>query len=316
MLRGDRLALARLISLIENRSSELLPIMARVQQRSGNAHVIGVTGPPGSGKSTLVDQVITLYRQKGFKVGVVAIDPSSPFSGGAVLGDRIRMQDHAGDEGVFIRSLGSRGSRGGLSRATRDVVRLYGAFGMQKILVETVGVGQTELDIMEVADTTIVLLTPESGDTIQTMKAGILEIADLFVVNKADREGADRLQMELRSLVEIGGSDQGWDLPVLLAQASRGIGIRELVDLVEDHRTYLRSQQRKEGDQTFREETLEIVLDELRKKIKIGRVENPYQAASEILKEIPWPRLGVSTHRPRSSWPRSNRRPGKRSVRR
>ena len=209
MLSGDRLALSRLISQVEGRSKDLLSIMSQVQERCGNAYCIGVTGPPGAGKSTLVDRLISHLRKKGKKVGVVAIDPSSPFSGGAVLGDRIRMQEHSGDDGVFIRSLGSRGSHGGLSRATRAVVKLYDAFGMDYVLVETVGVGQTELDIMEIADTTIVILTPESGDAIQTLKAGILEIADIFVVNKADRERATWMQAELRAMLELGGRTAG-----------------------------------------------------------------------------------------------------------
>ena len=240
MLSGDRLALSRLISQVEARSSNLVSIMTKVQERCGHAAKIGVTGPPGAGKSTLTDKLIGHFRKKGRKVGVLAIDPSSPFSGGAVLGDRIRMQEHAGDDGVFIRSLGSRGNHGGISRATREVVKLFDAFGMDEIIVETVGVGQTELDIMEIVDTTIVLVTPESGDAVQTLKAGILEIADVFAVNKCDRDGAPMMQAELKAMMELGGRNAGWTPPVLLVQANKGQGVTELLQAVDEHRAYLK----------------------------------------------------------------------------
>jgi len=235
MLEGDERALARLITLVESRSTRCEEIMSRICAYAGNAHILGITGPPGSGKSTLADALTKYYRQHGFTVGIAAIDPSSPFSGGAVLGDRIRMQRHATDPGVFIRSLGTRGSHGGLSKATKEVVTLLDAFGRDKIIVETVGVGQTELDIMKLAYTTIVVFTPESGDTVQTMKAGLTEIADIFVVNKADREGADKITLELQNLSLL--IDRGeWKIPVVRTVARDGEGIDELARVIEEHR--------------------------------------------------------------------------------
>src|SRR5262245_34692501 len=198
MLDGDRLALARLITRVENRTPDVPGIMRAVHARGGRAYVLGMTGPPGAGKSTLVDRLTTLLRSEGNSVGIIAVDPSSPFSGGAVLGDRIRMQTHTLDPDVFIRSMATRGSLGGLAGATGDVIRLLDAFGFAWIIIETVGVGQTELDIIRQADTTVVALVPESGDSIQAMKAGLMEVADVFVVNKADRPGAHALMAELR----------------------------------------------------------------------------------------------------------------------
>ncbi|MCZ7585770.1 MAG: methylmalonyl Co-A mutase-associated GTPase MeaB [Deltaproteobacteria bacterium] len=193
LLAGERRALARMISLVEARAVDVATVMSEIYPATGRAAILGFTGPPGAGKSTLVDKVTILLREREMTVGVLAIDPSSPFSGGALLGDRIRMHRHFGDDGVFIRSLGTRGSHGGLSRATRDAARLMDAAGFDVVIVETVGVGQTELDIMELARTTTVVLVPESGDVVQTMKAGLTEIADIFVVNKSDRQGSDAI---------------------------------------------------------------------------------------------------------------------------
>lgn len=307
MFSSDRAALARLISHVENRSSQMPEIMAEVQKRTGTAQVIGITGPPGAGKSTLVDQLITQYRKIGKKVGVVAVDPSSPFSGGALLGDRIRMMNHAEDPDVFIRSLGSRGAHGGLSRATRDVVRLFDAFGMDIVMVETVGVGQTELDVLDVAQTTVVVLTPESGDTIQTLKAGLLEAADIFLVNKSDREGAHRIQGELQSMIEMGSAaekTEGWQVPVLQVQAHKGVGMEELVQTLNDHHQKVlgSSGHRKKQERIRTEEFYEVleeilkgrlleVLDQnplaknLLEKVKKGD-QNPFEAALDLKNNI------------------------------
>src|SRR5262245_51697930 len=245
MLDGDRLALARLITRVENRTPEVPAIMHAVPARTGRAYVLGVTGPPGAGKSTLVDRITTLLRKEGVSVGIIAVDPSSPFTGGAVLGDRIRMQTHTLDPDVFIRSMATRGSLGGLARATGDVIKLMDAFGFPWIIIETVGVGQTELDIVRQADTTVVALVPESGDSVQAMKAGLMEVADIFVVNKADRDGAHALMAELKFSVHLHFTsnaqprDVDWEVPVLAAQAVNDVGMDALLQQIRRHRTVL-----------------------------------------------------------------------------
>jgi LAO/AO transport system kinase len=242
MLGGDRLALARLITHVENRSAAVPAIMKAIHGRAREGYVVGITGPPGAGKSTVVDRLTAHLRAEGVTVGIVAVDPSSPFTGGAVLGDRIRMQAHALDPGVFIRSMATRGSLGGLARATGEVIKLLLAFGHAWVLVETVGVGQTELDIMKLADTTVVVLVPESGDAIQTMKAGLMEVADIFTVNKADRAGAPALMAELRFAAHLHYSsattakDIDWEIPVLSCQAQADVGVTELLAEIRRHR--------------------------------------------------------------------------------
>ncbi len=239
VLQGDRRAAARLISRIENRADGFQEDVRLLYPHTGRAHVVGVTGPPGAGKSTLVGNLAREFRRRGKTVGIVAVDPTSPYTGGAVLGDRIRMQDLTSDPGVFVRSMASRGALGGLSRATSDAVKVLDAFGSQIIFIETVGAGQAEVDIARAAHTVLVVEVPGMGDEIQVIKAGILEIADLFVVNKADRPRAERVVLELQMIVEAHARSGGWIPPILKTVATTGSGIPELADGVEDHLRHL-----------------------------------------------------------------------------
>ncbi|KAA1373759.1 methylmalonyl Co-A mutase-associated GTPase MeaB [Aeromicrobium fastidiosum] len=237
---GQPRAVARLISLVEDRSASLREVSAALTPLAGRAHIVGITGSPGVGKSTSTSALVTALRAQGRRVGVLAVDPTSPFSGGALLGDRVRMQDHALDDGVFIRSMASRGHLGGLSATAPQALRVLDAAGCDVVLVETVGVGQSEVEIAGLADTTIVLLAPGMGDGIQAAKAGILEIGDVFVVNKADRDGAQATRRELRSVIAMTDrADGSWTPPIQLTTATTGEGVDEVVDAITAHREHL-----------------------------------------------------------------------------
>ena len=299
---GEARAVARLISLVEDASPALREVMALLAPRAGHARVVGLTGSPGVGKSTSTNALVAAYRRRGMKVGVLAVDPSSPFSGGALLGDRVRMQDHATDDGVFIRSMASRGHLGGLSWSTPQALRVLSAAGCDVVLVETVGVGQAEVEIASLADTTLVLLAPGMGDGIQAAKAGILEVADVFVVNKADRDGADTVVRDLRYMLSLGDrrTDDGWRVPIVKTIAAKGEGADEVVEAIERHGEWLAGNGQLAGRRAKRaaDEVEAIALTVLRARIGdlrggdvldllAGRVVagqlDPYAAADELV---------------------------------
>jgi len=304
VLKGDQRSIARLITLAENSDILASQAMKDIHPHTGHAHVIGITGVMGSGKSTLIAELTSEYRKKGLQVGIIAIDPTSPFSGGALLGDRIRMMELATDDGVFIRSMGTRGMLGGLTSAVYDVVEILDASGKDVVFVETVGVGQAEVDVVKIADTTLVVLVPGLGDAIQTIKAGVMEIADIYVVNKADRPGVEQTEAELQSLVDISCSGKDRQIPIIKTAAKEHQGIIELVNEIERHQKYLKksrlfdTQRRKRyeaelveiirkrlmnfifDESTFKEK-VEILIDQISKKEL-----DPYTAADEILGKI------------------------------
>ncbi len=301
-LDGDHRSIARLISLVESESPQAEHIMRKIYPHSGKAHIIGLTGSPGAGKSTLADKVIAHFKELGKTVGVIAVDPSSPFTGGAILGDRLRMQQHAVDPDVFIRSMGTRGSLGGLSRSTQEAALILDACGKDVVIIETVGVGQSEVDIVKIADTVGLILVPGMGDDIQVMKAGIMEIADVFIVNKADRDGADRVSTEVNMMLDLLGM-RPWRPPVLKTIAERGEGVKEVVSEMIRHADFLKvseeGRRRKwqrlgmEVEEILRREIASLVESAWEKEKSpelfeslAGRKTNPYEVAERVLGNI------------------------------
>ena len=296
VLRGSAQGAARLISLLENRTDEAVPALRLLHAHTGRAHVVGVTGPPGAGKSSLVNALIPALRAEGRRVGVVAVDPTSPFTGGAILGDRIRMQDHSTDPGVFVRSMATRGRLGGLAPATAGAVAVLDAFGCDVVFVETVGAGQAEVDIAGTADTIVLVTVPALGDAVQTLKAGIMEIGDVFVVNKADRGDAEKTAMEIKAMLGLAPDRAGWRPPVLLAVATAGQGVTDVLRAIARHKVslvdsgaLLRRRQTR-----YRREILEIVeerllaraggerVDQLALGVARGEID-PYSAADALM---------------------------------
>jgi LAO/AO transport system kinase len=300
---GDARALARAISTVENRTPDAADLLKALFPHSGKARVLGMTGPPGAGKSTLVDQLAKHYRREGKTLGIVAVDPTSPYTGGAILGDRIRMQDHHSDPGIYIRSMATRGSLGGLARTTADVATVLDASGKDLILIETVGVGQDEVDIVRLADITVVILVPGMGDDVQTIKAGIMEIADIFVINKSDRDGAENVEREIRAMQTLAARKDGWTPPIVKTVASEGKGVEELAAAIAGYEAYLQKENlvQKHNIENWQGRLVEMLRDAMleraRHELGNGRVEqyaaevaehkrDPYTLVEEIVRKV------------------------------
>src|SRR6202007_2133919 len=268
---GDPRTLARAISTVENRAPGWSDLLKALFPHTGKARVLGMTGAPGAGKSTLVDQLAHFYRKQNRTVGIIAVDPTSPYTGGAILGDRIRMQQHFSDPGIYIRSMATRGSLGGLARTTADVTTVLDASGRDLILVETVGVGQDEIDIVRLADITVVILVPGMGDDVQTIKAGIMEIADIFVINKSDRDGAEHVEKEIRALQSLATRRDGWTPPIVKTVASQGVGIEELARVISDYENYLKKENLalNKSVENWQERLVEMLRDALLEKARM-----------------------------------------------
>ncbi len=303
LLKGDERAVARLITLLESKSPKARDAMDLLYPYSGNAFVIGITGAPGVGKSTLIDKLAREYRKDDKKIGIIVVDPNSPFTGGAILGDRVRMMGLSTDKDIFIRSMGTRGKDGGLAPTTHNAIRVLDAFGKDIILVETMGVGQGEVDIIKVADTTVVVTVPGLGDAIQTIKAGIMEIADIFVVNKADLFMSDRVVYEIESMLDLDPSREGWRPPVIKTVAEAGEGVSDLIETIEEHKNYLNEtnlfmeRRRKRMEKELEEAIKDVFTDYIYEKMKennkfkklidemLDKKANPYFIADKLLKE-------------------------------
>lgn len=301
--QGDARSLARAISTVENRNDGWSALLKALFPHSGKARVLGLTGAPGAGKSTLVDHLAKHYRRAGKTLGIIAVDPTSPYSGGAILGDRIRMQDHHADPGIYIRSMATRGSLGGLARTTADVATVLDASGRDLILIETVGVGQDEVDIVRLADITIVILVPGMGDDVQTIKAGIMEIADIFVINKSDREGAERVEREIRAMQSLAPRTDGWTPSIVKTVASEGKGVSELAAAIGEYEAYLGKQNllARRNIENWQQRLIEMLrdamLDKARTQLNNGQVEryaaeiaehkrDPYTLVEELVGKV------------------------------
>lgn len=285
MRSGDARSLARAISTVENRAQGWSDLLKALFPHTGNSRVIGLTGAPGAGKSTLVDQLAKLYRKQERTVGIIAVDPTSPYTGGAILGDRIRMQDHYADPGIYIRSMATRGSLGGLARTTADVATVLDASGRDVILIETVGVGQDEVDIVRLADITVVILVPGMGDDVQSIKAGIMEIADIFVINKSDREGSERVEREIRALQSLATRHDGWTPPIVKTVASEGKGVQELAAALTEYESYLKKENRalKKSVENWQERLIEMLRDTM---LERARAELAVGSLSKLATEV------------------------------